>query len=284
MTDRLKFLDIEWKVCEQAVFQMQQLIAKAWMENDMDEVMRLQQKLVRMFEARALTVRKVWTSSGGKTPGIDNVVWETSQQLIKVVSDLRNLSEYKPQPVQRVYIPKPNGGQCPFAIPTMYDRAVQTLFALALTPIAECVADKRSYGYRPYRSSHDAMIYLKLVLGAIYGKRWVMVGSIKKFFDNVSHEWLLNNVPMDKVMLKKFLKAGFMQLPSTEPHETNIGTPQGGYISPIIANMVMNGLEEIVGDDYRVVRFADHFVVIGASKEQLEHEAMPKIVAFLDPP
>lgn len=93
-----------------------------------------------------------------------------------------------------------------------------------------------------YRSVHDAMCYLKLVLGAIYGSRWVLEADISKFFDNLSHEWLLKNIPLDEVMLAKFLKAGFIENYNFNP--TDKGTPQGGLISPTIANMALDGLQK----------------------------------------
>jgi len=244
---------------------------------------QLQDTLVRTFEARALAVKKVWTNPGSKTPGLDGVVWQNDADLMEAVGTLRDLSAYTPMPVKRVYIPKARGGRRPLGIPTLYDRAVQTLFTLALMPIAECEADRRSYGYRPYKSAHDAATYLKLVLGAKYAKRWVLEADIEMFFDSLSHEWLLQNIPMNPKVLKKFLKAGFMELPHPEVHETPGGTPQGGAISPVLANMALNGLEQALGDAFRVVRFADDFVVIGASKEALHDRALPVVRAFLQP-
>lgn len=163
-------------------------IAAAWKEKDLNKVYLLQHKLVQSFDARALAVRQVITNSGGKTPGVDGIVWKKPKELAVAIRELRDLSGYKASPVRRVHIPKGNGKLRSLGIPTIMDRTVQALFSMALLPIAESTADKRSYGYRPYRSVHDAATYIKLVAGAIYGKRWVLEGDIRGFFDNISHE------------------------------------------------------------------------------------------------
>lgn len=275
------FYGIDWKHCADAVFQLQCAIAKAWQADNRQRVHELQDTLVHKFEARALAVKKVRTNPGGKTPGVDGIVWDNDARLMGAINMLRNMGTYHPRPVKRVYLPKAKGGRRPLGIPTMYDRAVQTLFAFALMPIAECTADSRSYGYRPYKSAHDAATYLKLVLGAPHGKRWVLEADIEKFFDNLSHEWLLKHTPMNKDVLEKFLNAGFMEPPKGQIYATPTGTPQGGVISPIIANMALDGLEAALKDHFRVVRFADDFVVIGASREALKGQALPAVAAFL---
>lgn len=203
------FYRIDWKHCRETVYQLQSAIAKAWQAKDLEQVRRLQDTLVGKFEARALAVKKVRTNPGGKTPGIDGIVWNNDGDLMGAIRRLRNLSAYRSMPVKRVTIPKAKGGRRPLGIPTMYDRAVQTLFAFALLPIAEGTADPRSYGYRPYKSAQDAATYLKLVLGAMWAKRWVLEADIETFFDTLSHAWLLENIPMNRKVLEQFLKAGF---------------------------------------------------------------------------
>jgi RNA-directed DNA polymerase len=277
------FYRIDWKHCGDTVYRLQCAIAKAWRTKDLQRVRRLQDRLMGKFEARALAVKKVRTNSGGKTPGVDGVVWDNDDAFMEAIDRLRNLSQYEPIPVKRVYIPKAKGGRRPLGIPTMYDRAVQTLAAFVLVPIAECTADPRSYGYRPHKSAHDAAAYLKLALGSPYAKRWVLEADIETFFDTLSHEWLLNNIPMDRKLLKKFLKAGFMDPLTKGVHVTSMGTPQGGVISPILANIALDGLEKALGERFRVVRYADDFVVMGASPGDLKSHALPAVRAFLAP-
>lgn len=132
----------------------------------------------------------------------------------------------------------------PLGIPTMYDRAVQTLWKLALEPIAECTGDQHSYGYRPYRSTQDAAQILWLMFSKERRPMWVLEADIKGFFDNIHHDWIMENIPIDKQILKQFLKSGYLDKEAF--YETDAGVPQGGTISPTIANMTLDGLTDVV--------------------------------------
>jgi RNA-directed DNA polymerase len=123
----------------------------------------------------------------------------------------------------------------------MYDRALQALYALALSPVAGATADLCSFGFRKYRSAQDACQYAFICLSKKDSAQWVLEGDIKGCFDNINHEWLLDNIPMDKPILKPFLKAGFVYNRHLNP--TKAGTPQGGIISPILANMTLDRME-----------------------------------------
>lgn len=135
------------------------------------EVKKIQHQIVRSFGARALAVKRIHTNSGGKTQGIDNVIWKSDRDLMKAIHDLTDLASYKAEPVRRVYIPKGLDKKRPLGIPTMFDRAVQALYLMSLEPIAEEVSDLRSYGFRKYKSAHDAVTYLHLVLGSYTATR-----------------------------------------------------------------------------------------------------------------
>lgn len=204
---------------------------------------------------------------------------------------------YKAKPLRRVFIEKKGKkAKRPLGIPCMYDRAMQALYALALEPVAETTADTRSFGFRKSRSCHDACEYIFAALARKDSAQWVLEGDIKGCFDHISHEWLIENIPMDKSVLKQFLKAGFVF--DRELFSTDEGTPQGGVISPILANMALDGMQKALYDRFHtnrlgkedirfknahkvnLVRYADDFIVTAATKEIAE-EAKSIIRSFL---
>jgi len=167
----------------------------------------------------------------------------------------------------------------------MHDRAMQALYALALAPIAETLADRNSYGFREGRRCADALEQCFTCLAQKASAPWVLEGDIKACFDEISHDWLLQHVPMDKQLLRAWLKAGYWEKDQLFP--TEAGTPQGGLISPILANLTLDGMEKTVKaaagrkDKVHFIRYADDFVVTGASKEILEQKVKPALTAFL---
>ncbi len=169
---------------------------------------------------------------------------------------------------------------------------MQALHLLALEPVSETTADNHSYGFRPLRSTADAIEQVFVCLGRRSSAEWILEGDIKGCFDNISHDWLLNHVLMDKGILRKWLKAGFME--SGNWQATESGTPQGGIISPVLANLALDGLERVLYDRFgqksskasyktkvNYVRYADDFVVTGISKEILEEQVVPVVQSFM---
>jgi len=286
---------INWKKVESSVRSLQLRIAKATREGKTGRVKTLQWMLTHSLDAKLLAVKRVTENKGKRTPGVDNVRWGTSSQKLMAAKSLVR-KDYKAMPLRRLYILKKNGKQRPLGIPTMKDRAFQALHLLALEPVSETLADKSSYGFRRYRSCHDALERCFIHLSREDSATWILEGDIKGCFDNISHQWLMQNIPMDKKVLQQWLKAGFMENQKLFP--TVDGTPQGGIISPTLANMTLDGLENMLDTAFGIslrrdgcrknnkhkihlVRYADDFVVTANDKDILEHKVKPLIEEFL---
>ncbi|MGG2021066.1 group II intron reverse transcriptase/maturase [Pseudomonas sp. S8] len=280
--------DIDWWRVQRNVRAMQLRIAKACREGNWRRVNSLQRMLTRSSSARYLAVRRVTENQGKRTAGVDRVLWDTPDAKWKAANGLKRHG-YKPRPLRRVFIPKSNGKERPLGIPTMTDRAMQALYLLALAPIAETTGDPNSYGFRIERSTADAMGQLFICLSKKVSAEWVLEADIKGCFDHINHDWLIVNVPTDKTILRKWLKAGVIH--KGQFQATDAGTPQGGIISPTLANMVLDGLESQLKQHLgvtkakklkiNVVRYADDFVITGNSKEMLESEIRPWVEKFL---
>ena len=276
---------VEWKAMGRRVYRLQVRIAKAVREKRFNKAKALQWILVHSFAAKLWSVRRVTSNRGRNTPGVDGVLWRTDKQKYEAARSLRRRG-YQPQPLRRTYIPKSNNQRRPLGIPTLGDRAMQALYLLGLEPVSETLADPNSYGFRPKRSGADAMGQCFIVLAKRRSPVWVLDADIKACFDRLSHDWLLEHIPMDKRMLRSWLQAGVID--EQVFYETEQGTPQGGIISPAIANMALDGLEAAVaaavprrGANVNMVRYADDFVITGASKEVLEDKVVPAVGSFL---
>ncbi|CEJ96292.1 Retron-type RNA-directed DNA polymerase (EC 2.7.7.49) [Caballeronia glathei] len=283
---------VDWRRVERNVRGMQIRIAKATRDGRWRRVKALQRMLTRTLSAKLYAVRRVTQNQGARTAGVDRELWDSPESRRLAVDRLKRRG-YKPLPLRRVFIPKANGKERPLGIPTMHDRAMQALYLLALEPVAESTSDPNSYGFRQNRSTADAMGQLRVCLSRKDSSQWVLEADIKGCFDYINHDWLERNVPMDTTILRKWLKAGLIykgQLQATEA-----GTPQGGIISPTLANVTLNGLERGLDAHLRakfsvakakklkinLVRYADDFVITGVSKEILANEVRPWVEAFL---
>lgn len=276
---------IEWAKHEKIVHRLQVRIAKAVKTKHWGLVKRLQYLLTSSGSAKLLAVRRVTSNKGKNTPGIDNTTWETSTAKLKAAQALKRRG-YKAKPLRRVYIPKSNGKKRPLGIPTMHDRAFQALWALALSPVAETQADHHSYGFRPNRAVVDAIAQCHTVLARKVNARWVLEGDIRACFDHIDHQWMLDHIPMDKRVLHQWLDAGYID--KRVFHKTKEGTPQGGIASPILANMVLDGMAKAIkqavppGSKVNFVRYADDFICTGKTRDILETHVIPAIRTFLD--
>jgi RNA-directed DNA polymerase len=240
--------NIDWKKAQEHVNRLQIRITKAVKECKWYLVKSLQYLLTHSYYAKLLATLNVTQNKGKRTAGIDGETWSSPEAKMKAALALTDV-KYKAKPLRRVYIEKYGSNKKrPLGIPTMYDRAMQSIYAMALDPIAEATGDRTSFGFREFRSTHDACEQAFICLSRKYSPAWVLEGDIKGCFDNISHQWLLNNILMDKSILKQFLKAGYVFERQLFP--TNAGTPQGGIISPILANITLDGIENIIIDKY----------------------------------
>ena len=260
---------LPWKKFQRNVFRIQKRIYQAQIRGDFKRVRGLQRLLLRSYSARCLAVRQVSQDNKGKnTPGVDGVSRLTPPQRMKMVGQLRKFSP-SPAPIRRVYIPKasnPNEKR-PLGIPIMRDRAEQALVKLALEPEWEARFEPNSYGFRPGRCPQDA---IEAIFNHIRLKpKYILEADIEKCFDRINHQALLvklNSIPIINRQVRGWLKAGIFEDGEVFPSEA--GTPQGGIVSPILANIALHGFETAIssafGKKYRVVviRFADDFVII----------------------
>lgn len=286
------WMSINWRLVQKNVRVLQHRLAKATQESDWRRVKALQRTLTRSFSAKALAVKRVTENQGKRAAGVDRELWDTPQKKYAAIARLKKY-RYRPLPLRRVYIPKSNGRERPLGIPCMVDRAQQALHLLALDPVLESVSDPNSYGFRKNRCTADAMAQIFVTMSAKASAAWALDADIEGFFDEISHQWMVDHVCMDKAILRKWLKCGVVN--RGQLIATTAGTPQGGIISPAAANWTLNGLEtQLLAHleakwgvtktkklKVHVIRYCDDFVVTGASKELLEMEIKPWIEAFL---
>lgn len=282
---------INWLKCNKNIKRLQARIVQATKEGRWNRVRALQYLLTRSFSAKAIAVKRVTTNRGKCTAGVDGQLWQSSTLKTQAIYQLRQRG-YRSQPLKRVYIPKSDGGKRALGIPTMKDRAMQALYLMGLSPVAEATSDHHSYGFRMYRSAADAMSQIFKTLAGSNRAEWVLEVDIRKCFDEIDHNWLLNSIPMEKNILQKWLKSGYIEEQTFYP--TKWGTPQGGIISPTLANMTLDGIEKMLTRHFgtkdsrkrkqssvHLIRYADDFVITGKTKEVLELRILPLLEEFL---
>ena len=272
----MEWNEIDWRQIEVKMFKLQKRIFQASERGDVKAVRKLQKTLIRSWSARAIAVRKVTQDNQGKkTAGVDGVKKLTPKQRLTLTNGLKVTEKSKP--TRRVMIPKSNSNELrPLGIPTMEDRALQTLVKQALEPEWEAKFEPNSYGFRPGRSCHDA---IDAIFKSIRQKaKYVLDADISKCFDRINHQTLLkkiNTYPTLNRQIKTWLKAGYVDQ-GNNLFPTNEGTPQGGTISPLLANIALHGMEERIKEfastlkgskrdnkkAISLIRYADDFVII----------------------
>jgi RNA-directed DNA polymerase len=281
---------INWQRVWRCVRRLQARIVKALLQGRWGKVKALVYLLTHSFAGRCVAILRVVSNSGARTPGIDQERWNSPEAKSAAFNALHSRG-YTCQPLRRVYIAKSNGGRRPLGIPTMKDRAMQALYLLGFDPIEETQADANSYGFRLHRNCADALVQCHRLLCHPYSPQWILEGDIKACFDQIGHDWLLANVTMDKSVLARWLKAGYLE--NGVFFATTEGTPQGGIISPALANRTLDGLEELLSRTYgatrqerernrvHLVRYADDFIITGTSATLLRHGVQPLVEQFL---
>lgn len=278
-----------WRKLEKVVYRLQKRIYRASQRGNVRAVHSLQRLLMKSEAARMLAVRRVTQDNQGKnTAGVDGIKSVPPKERFALVESLQNSKNIKPRPTRRVWIPKPGKDEKrPLGIPTMLDRAHQALVKLALEPEWEAKFEANSYGFRPGRGAHDAIEAIQK--SVCQRSKFVLDADIKGCFDNIAHDALLNKLetfPAMRRTIKGWLKAGVMEGFASEPTER--GTPQGGVISPMLANIALHGMETAVHAVFNVhesrsltvVRYADDFVILYPNREGIER-ARQVVTAWL---
>ena len=325
----VKWHNFDFKLLEKQIKTQQFLIAGLYLRGDFQGLKRAQQSLISDIGASILAVKRVTSSSGGKTSGVDGLLWNTPELKLKAVKKVWNtvqhLDEYKSKPILRVWIDKSNSTEKrPLGIPTIEDRAIQYIYLLAMEPIEESRSDEHSYGFRPFRGTSGAITRIRHILDKRSAENfYILDADISQCFDKISHQSILSravvpnksplrewlNAPVAERKFKVFDKkmkhygrrtntsAKKQALPKIDfkydlSHRTGVtnkcGTPQGGVISPLLCNMVLNGMEKVISKinarswvkrklrkDYHtrsklhLIRYADDFLIIGPNKESI---------------
>ena len=290
--------DIDWATTEEHVHRLQGRIFRAAVAGRLAKVKNLQKLLVRSGSAKMLAIRQVTQQNTGRnTPGVDGVVCNTPQARLHLFNTGLHLRGYRPQPVRRVYIPKSNGKQRPLGIPTIRDRVMQAIVKMALEPEWESRFEANSYGFRPGRCTMDAVVAIHRNLNGRGTSEWILDADISGCFDNIDHESLLARLPVFTTAVRRWLKAGVVELGAVKT--TDAGTPQGGIISPLLANVALDGMERLFGAESAtgrqlapalrrgmnkgvgLIRYADDFVVTAPNRAVLDGYVLPKLGSFL---
>jgi RNA-directed DNA polymerase len=272
--------DIQWKPVYRKVKNLRQRIYRATQEQKWNKVRSLMKLMLRSYSNLLVAVRRATQENRGKkTAGVDGQLVLTAAGKLRLARGMMQHKLWQAKPVRRVYIHKAGGQQRPLGIPTIKNRVAQAVVKNALEPSWEARFEPSSYGFRPGRSAQDALAHcwIRLRRGR---DRWVLDADIKSAFDNISHDYLLKAIgPVPgRELVKQWLKAGYVE--NEVFHTTKSGTPQGGVISPLLANIALDGLEKLCRGRFGFIRYADDFVITSKRQEDLE-KVKPEIQDWL---
>lgn len=290
---------VNWGQVTTNVRRLQERIYRATERQEWKKVRSLQKLLVRATSNKLLAIRQVTQENQGQhTPGVDGRVYATPEARTALSQENWSLHDYHPKPVRRVYVPKADRKKMrPLGIPTVKDRVMQAIVKAALEPEWEARFEANSYGFRPGRCCMDAIEQIHTTLSQEGSSPWILDADIRGCFDNIAHAPLLAKIPVFDIPIRRWLKAGVVELGHYTDTET--GTPQGGVISPLLANIALDGMERLFGGEtsdgqpirpsrrkgqnkgISLCRYADDFVVIAPTREVLEEEVIPRLNQFL---
>ncbi len=273
---------INWRQANRRVRNLRQRLFRATREGDWDKVQSLQRLMLRSRANTRVSVRRVTQVNRGKTTaGVDKLVVKTPEARGRLVDHLSTYQPWTAKPAKRVYIPKANGRLRPLGIPSVVDRCQQARVKNALEPSWEARFEGASYGFRPGRGCHDAIVRIYTLAHGDARRKWVVDADVEGAFDNISHDYLLATIGSfpARELIRQWLKAGYVDRGVF--HDTPTGTGQGSVISPLLANIALHGLEEALGVTYDnaghtrrskrvLVRYADDWVVFCDTKEDGE--------------
>ena len=282
--------EMDWAAAEEKLAILQERLTIAVYRRNDKEIENIQKRIVRDTEIKCLAVRHVVNSTS--SPGVDKVKWKTSAEKMNAAMSLTS-KNYRASPMRQILITAKNTGkERRPRLPTYYDRAMNVLYGYSLIPVTEAMAERKSFAFRPGRSTQDAHAYVLEALKGTDAPDYVVCGDIKAYYSHIQHSWLLKNVPMDKSVLAEFLNAGIVFAGDLFPAE-DVGISEGSNISPYLGNFVLDGLQKHLfsglhgttsPDDYangNLIRFADDILVTVRSMEDAQR-TIELLKSFLD--